>query len=55
MHQEGRMSSSLQRRVKNLEATMGGKAESNRLKIVMGYIRKCCKSGAGVLLGWCRV
>ena len=33
------MSSSLQRRVKNLEATMGGNDESNRLKIVMGYIQ----------------
>jgi hypothetical protein len=33
------MSSSLQRRVKNLEATTEFKDESNRLKIVMGYIQ----------------
>ena len=33
------MSSSLQRRVKNLEAMMGDNDESNRLKIVMGYIQ----------------
>jgi hypothetical protein len=33
------MSSSLQRRVENLEATTEFKDESNRLKIVMGYIQ----------------
>ena len=33
------MSSSLQRRVKNLEAMMGDNDESNRLNIVMGYIQ----------------
>jgi hypothetical protein len=33
------MSSSLQRRVKNLEATTEFKEESNRLKIVMGYMQ----------------